>query len=146
MSADTPRDPSAAQPHHAEHGRRPEPDNGPRAEKAPPEQRAEADRSKQPEHATLGRASITRPGAPRRRCRDPAMPSGPMTASTGDRPRQPPAAPGTVQTTTPGRPSSGTKPAPVAATARRQRLLAVPSSQARETAHRAALSAAQTAG
>ena len=56
MSADTPRDPSAAQPHHAEHGRRPEPDNGPRAEQAPPEQRAEADRSKQPEHTTLRRA------------------------------------------------------------------------------------------
>jgi hypothetical protein len=56
VNADTPRDPSTAQPHHAEHLRRPEPDNGARAEQAPPEQRAEGDRSKQPEHTTLGRA------------------------------------------------------------------------------------------
>lgn len=57
MSADAPRDSSTAQPHHAEHVRRPEPDSGPRAEQGPPvpEQRADRNRSMQPEH-TPGRA------------------------------------------------------------------------------------------
>jgi hypothetical protein len=64
-AADAPRDPSTTQPHHAEHGRRPEPDNGSRAEQAPPEQRADADHSRKPEH-TPSRAehNETRRAAP----------------------------------------------------------------------------------
>jgi hypothetical protein len=50
VSADAPRDASTAQPHHAEHVRRPAPDNGPGAEQAPADQRADADRSRRPEH------------------------------------------------------------------------------------------------
>ena len=56
-----------------------------------------------------------RPGAPRRRCSGPAMPSGLVTAGTGDRPRQLPAAPVAALTATPWRPNSGAEQEPVPA-------------------------------